>query len=159
LPKKNKKTIIGQMPEAFNCVKRPQTKIFLKCKQKCKQNLSIFRRIIASGVRRLSRSFYGGSGDSLNQSPRRTGSFAEPTGSGGTGNGSGRQPLRRPHRSHLARKVASQLPHSDGELSDLEQLSSATAAKNTENPAENPSNQQNMTKKLSKINLRKLKIW
>ena len=56
----------------------------------CFFNLSkFFFRIIASGVRRLSRSFYGGSGENLGHSHRRTGSlgpgnFAEL--SGGNGN-------------------------------------------------------------------------
>ena len=43
----------------------------------------IFFRIIASGVRRLSRSFYGGSGENLH-TQRRTGSFAELSGSHGS---------------------------------------------------------------------------
>ena len=42
-----------------------------------------FFRIIASGVRRLSRSFYGGSGESLH-AQRRTGSFAELSGNHGS---------------------------------------------------------------------------
>ena len=60
----------------------------------------IYFRIIASGVRRLSRSFYGGSGESINHTQRRTGSFAEL--SGGYGNhGSLRQLPTTAHHSQV----------------------------------------------------------
>lgn len=90
----------------------------------------VFCRMIASGVRRLSRSFYG---ESLSTSQHRASSFAEIP------------------RDRASRKIGPQVvsqTQSDGDLAELKQSLDEKA------PAA-PS----MAKKLSKINLKKLKIW
>jgi len=161
-------------------------------------------RIIASGVRRLSRSFYGGSGENLGHSHRRTGSFAEL--SGGNGNhGSLRQlptgqhsqatphPLAgRDNSSHHMSRKRVPLPkfgqtQSDSDLQAMEEQesdsvtlknSSGSGINSSEVQATNSSSNSSTTlnssnsatgqasttsipisKKLSRITLRKLKIW
>jgi len=161
-------------------------------------------RIIASGVRRLSRSFYGGSGENLGHSHRRTGSFAEL--SGGNGNhGSlrqlptGQHSQATPHplagrdisSHHMSRKRVP-LPkfgqtQSDSDLQAMEEQesdsvtlknSSGSGINSSEVQATNSSSNSSTTlnssnsatgqasttsipisKKLSRITLRKLKIW
>ena len=157
-------------------------------------------RIIASGVRRLSRSFYGGSGENLHPH-RRTGSFAELSGGTGSpgslrhfhnsGNGSqttipgGREAI------HMSRKRAPLKfgqTQSDSDLQAMEQeqqkqqsdsltvknnvttttieesTTNSTSSSTLDNSASTSSNSTGQTsvpisKKLSRITLRKLKIW
>ena len=113
--------------------------------------------MIASSVRRISRSFYSASNENLSTSHHRTGSFAEISGV--------------TRQSVVARKIAQQRfaanhsqSQSDSDIPDLKKESKA------ESPSLQPCQTSNLTtsqestgtpvgRKLSKINLRKLKIW
>ena len=111
-------------------------------------------RMIASSVRRISRSFYSASNETLNTSHHRTGSFAEISGV--------------TRQSVVARKIAqqrfNQTSQSDSDLPELEKKvvepivttppSSSPSTSSCQEPSQTP-----VSKKLSKINLRKLKIW
>ena len=159
-------------------------------------------RIIASGVRRISRSFYGNNSDSSgHHSHRRPGSFADFSGSIGTSRThhpvtSGHHPvtsgfpsslsqvssppsgLSGGHRklSHLVRMGQAQ---SEGDLtadvtsggnrilskkieeSKKEELQQATSLPSTPGGSSSPSTSGSVpiSKKISRITLRKLKIW
>ena len=111
-------------------------------------------RMIASSVRRISRSFYSASNETLNTSHHRTGSFAEISGV--------------TRQSVVARKIAqqrfNQTSQSDSDLPELEKKvvepivttppSSSPSTSSCQEPSQTP-----VSKKLSRINLRKLKIW
>ena len=174
-----------------------------------------FFRIIASGVRRISRSFYGGSGESLNrsrgespsgnQNPRggggspghsprvgspisgnqRSGSFVEPfprrkmapmanQNHFATSNQKSQKQIEKSNTESASPPIVpatvATSPQSAGEIPS--QLATATASnfdsKTTKSetpppPSSSSSSQKNttvpLTKRLSKINLRKLKIW
>ena len=103
--------------------------------------------MIASSVRRISRSFYSASNENLSTSHHRTGSFAEISG------------ITR--QSVVARKIAQQRfkeTQSDTDLPDLEKK--AENIQSSQSTTQNSSQESTpVGRKLSKMNLRKLKIW
>ena len=113
-------------------------------------------RMIASSVRRISRSFYSASNETLNTSHHRTGSFAEISGV--------------TRQSVVARKIAqqrfNQTSQSDSDLPELEKkvvepivTTPPSSSPSSSTPSCQESSNATVSKKLSKINLRKLKIW
>ena len=119
--------------------------------------------MIASSVRRISRSFYSASNENLSTSHHRTGSFAEISGV--------------TRQSVVARKIAQQRfaanhsqSQSDSDIPDLQAEKSKTTVEPQPPtvqtcqtlPPNSTASQESSTpvgRKLSKINLRKLKIW
>ena len=126
-------------------------------KRQLKNLLFFFSRMIASSVRRISRSFYSASNETLNTSHHRTGSFAEISGV--------------TRQSVVARKIANnkrfnQTSQSDSDLPELEKkvvepivTTPPSSSPSSSTPSCQESSNATVSKKLSKINLRKLKIW